>query len=753
MNPLLKRLLLVLAFIGIAIYYIYPPEKKITLGLDLKGGTQYVLQLDLAKIDERRQSSAVDKAIEILRKRLDKSGVGEIILQPRGKDRIEVQIPGLKEADKLQTRKNLERVAYLEFRLVHPQNNEELARMKQEGGLPPIGYELMRLQEKRSQGAPIDEQLLVKRNPELTGKHLVRAAPMNSQGGGYEVAFELSSDGGDIFRRVTRENIGNRLAILLDKKVMSAPRINSEIGSRGVITGDFDYKDAFELANVLENPLETPVAIIEERSVEPTLGMDSIKSGAMAGIIGIALVVVFMVAYYLRAGLIANVALLINVILLFGVLAIFKFTLTLPGIAGIILTIGIAVDANVLIYERIREELRKGKPLAAAIDAGFNRAFGTIMDANITTLITSVVLMWLGRGPVQGFGVTLSAGIVTSVFSAMVVSRMIFDFLLLNNKMNKLTMLSMVSQTNIKFLSFRLPAFALSAVIIMAGLMLFIQKGEKAYGVDFTGGDAVSFDFKRDARVDVSALRDAVLKAGIKDSFIQYQKELSGEGEVLYVKVKFGEGETVRKALSDTFPQAGFTQRSFDSVGGAIGGEIKQMAVLGLGVASVLILIFITARFEFAYAVGAIASLLHDVLICMAFLFFTDRQLSLPVLGALLTIAGYSLNDTIVVFDRIREEFKLKGEGYGFANLINLSINETLSRTLLTSLTTFIAAFSLYLFGGGVINDFAFVLVIGIITGTYSSVFIASPFLLLQHPSKLKPQEAPSTPGAQKQKA
>ncbi|MBI4024153.1 MAG: protein translocase subunit SecD [Verrucomicrobia bacterium] len=747
-RPLLNRFLIVLAAIGIAIYHIHPPDKTIKLGLDLQGGTSYTLKLDLSKLEDFRRAGAVEKAMEILRKRVDRYGVAEPIIQPSGKDRIIVQIPGLNEKDKASARSQLERVAYLEFRLAHPRNEEELERMRSMKTPPPAGYELLTRTEKKPGRPDVEERVLVKLKPELTGKHLVKAAAMYGPSG-YEVDFQLSATGGDIFRKVTRDNVGHRLAIVLDKKLVSAPRINSEIGDRGQITGDFDQREAFDLANALENPLETPVKIIEERGVDASLGADSVRSGLRAGIVGFSLVVVFMLAYYLRAGFIANIALLVNVILLFGILTIFKFTLTLPGVAGIILTVGIAVDANVLIYERIREELRKGKPLVTAMDAGYNRAFSTIIDANVTTLITALVLSWLGTGPVQGFGLTLSAGIVTSVFSAVVVSRLIFDAILRYDKLEKLAMLSMVRQTSINFLGFKWPAIALSAAIILGGGLVALKKGNEIYGVDFTGGDAVTLKFSQ--RTDVSRVRMALDEAGLKECFLQYQREVGSGAEVLLVKTGFDAGEKAVAALKSAFPQAGFTQLQLDKVGGTVGRELQWTALKGLLVASLCILVYITARFEFAYAVGAIIALLHDVLVCLAFFFFTDRQLSLPAIGALLTIAGYSLNDTIVVFDRIREEFKLKGEKLGFIQLINLSVNETLSRTILTSLTTFIAAVALYVFGGGVINDFAFILVVGVVTGTYSSVFIASPVLLIWHPSKLAPQENEKSMGAQRQ--
>lgn len=750
-RPLLKRFLLVLVVLALGLWHLWPPQKTITLGLDLKGGTAYTLELDLSKLESYRHKDALDKAVEILRKRLDATGLGEVAIQPSGENRVIVQVPGLDPSKKASTRSQLERVAKLELRLVHPRNQEELARMQTTRGAPPPGYALSTLTSKHPGQAETEEKVLVKIVPELTGKHLTRAAAMNGPGG-YEVAFELNSAGAEIFRRVTRANIGNRLAIVLDNKLISAPVIQSEIGGRGQITGDFDYREAMDLANSLENPLETPLKVVEERSVDPSLGKDSVTSGIRAGIVGLVAVVIFMTVYYLRAGLIANFALCVNILLLLSVLAIFKFTLTLPGVAGIILTVGIAVDANVLIFERIREELRKGKALASAVDAGFNRAFGTIIDANMTTLITALVLSWLGTGPVQGFGYTLSAGVVTSVFSAVVISRLIMDAWLRWAKPTKLAMLSMVAQTRINFLGFKWPAWLLSGAIILGGAFLAVKKGNAIYGVDFTGGDSLTLRFSQ--RVDPSALRRALDSAGFHEAFIQYQREVQGSGEALVVRVPYEQGDRAQKALADAFPDAGIATVKLDKVGGMVGKELQHKALLGLGVASIGILIYITARFEFAYAVGAVVALLHDAAICLALFFFTDRQLSLTAIGALLTIAGYSLNDTVVIFDRIREEFRLRGQQMTFVELINLSVNETLSRTLLTSLTTLIAAVSLYVFGGGVINDFAFILVVGVITGTYSSVFIASSFLLLWHPSKLAPREtarAPAKPGMERE--
>jgi SecD/SecF fusion protein len=360
--------------------------------------------------------------------------------------------------------------------------------------------------------------------------------------------------------------------------------------------------------------------------------------------------------------------------------------------------------------------LNAGQDLRLAVREGFGKAFGTIIDANMTTLITALVLTWTGSGPVQGFGVVLSVGICTSVFCALVVTRFILDICIYKLGWEKLTMLSIIGDTSIDFLRWRWPAAAVSIAIVAAGLFSMVHKGQNFLGVDFIGGDALTMSYKQ--RVDVAQLRDALEKSGSKDNTIQYQSN-----NQLFVKTQYEKGEHAIQTLQQAFPAAGFSAERVDRVGPTVGWELTKTAIWSLALASIGILIYISARFEFAYAVGAVVALLHDVLITLGVFVLAGRELTLPAIGALLTIGGYSLNDTVVVFDRIREEVQLKGDRLDFARIINLSVNRVL-----------------LIFGGGVINDFAFILVVGVITGTYSSVFIAAPILLFWHPSHLKPQ-------------
>jgi SecD/SecF fusion protein len=335
---------------------------------------------------------------------------------------------------------------------------------------------------------------------------------------------------------------------------------------------------------------------------------------------------------------------------------------------------------------------------------------------------------------VQGFGIALSVGVCTSVFCALVVTRFFFDVLIYKFGMEKLTMLTLVKETNIDFLRWRWAAVALSAALLLAGGFSMLQKGKDFLGVDFVGGDAVTLVYKQ--KVDVAEIRSAIEKSGSSDNTIQYQAN-----DQLFIKTEYDKGEKAVAILKQTFPQAGFVSAQIEKVGPTVGKELTKTAIWSLVLAAIGILIYITARFEFAYAVGTVVGLLHAVLVTLGLYVLSGRELTLPAIGALLTAGGYSLNDTVVVFDRIREEVRLKGDRLEFAKIINLSVNRVLGRTLLTALTTLVASFCLLIFGGGVINDFAFILIAGILTGTYSSVFIAAPILLFWHPSHLKPQQ------------
>lgn len=792
-----------------------PIQEKVKLGLDLRGGTSFTLEIDESNLDSKKErKEARQRALEIIRNRVDGMGMTEPIIYPvPDSNRLVVQMPGLQEEDRDQALRTLEQKAFLEFRMVHPEKDEmvedlfekevapegykiithseqgragqvverhyykrtkeaegekeaeELSQQIKRFEAPP-GYEFMLREVEIKPGVKAYEPYYVQRKRELTGEYITDASVDYQRFGQPMVSLKLDSEGKRRFRNVTKDyapggekNPGEEqrfLAIVLDGTLYSAPWLKTPIyNGKAVIEGSFSVQEAQRLATVLQaGSLPTPVDLVEERGVDPSLGRDSIRSGKNAAIFAGVAVVIFMLAYYLGAGVVANLALILDILLLpLGMLMVSGFlsfftgetggassklalpTLTLPGIAGIVLTIGMAVDANVLIFERIREEQRSGKRFMPAVAAGYEKAFSTIFDANITTLITAVILFWQGAGPVRGFAVTLSAGIVVSMYTVLVVTRMLFNIVGEKGNVQKLKMLRLVKDTNIDFLSKRHIAAVISGLLIIVTWIGFAQKGQDNFGVDFTGGTSLVFNFEE--KVPVQDLRDALHAEGIEDPFIQYQDVISGSSadgmdEFMELKVGHEDGDLAKDTVLETFSGQGFKNIKTDSVGPQVGEELKQKGIYAIVLALIGIIIYVSVRFEFAFAAGAITALLHDVLITIGVFCILGNQLSLPIIAALLTIVGYSVNDTIVVFDRIREDLKLY-KGRPYKEICNISINQTLSRTLLTSLTTVLSVTILLVFGGGAIQDFALALFIGVIVGTYSSMFVATPVVLFWH--------------------
>ncbi|HEX7861885.1 MAG TPA: protein translocase subunit SecD [Verrucomicrobiae bacterium] len=709
---------------------------QIKLGLDLQGGTAFMVRMQQVDrpagtndVDEIDRNAQIDQAIEVLRRRVDAFGVAEPIIQKGGEDRILVQLPGLSEAEIESARTAISKPASLAFRLVHPESDQFL----QQGIIPP-GYE--RLTQRRAAQQPGQpEQLvpyLVKKGAEqgLIGKYVTRAGvirdPMSNQP---LITMRFDSEGARLFGDVTRANVGRLLAIVLDGEIYSAPRINGPItGGSAQIEGDFSLKEALDLSHVLMNPLEAPLQIEEQRAVDPSLGKDSIRSGVTASVAAAALTFAFMLFFYFLAGMVANVALLLNVIILLGFMCSIDATLTLPGIAGIALTIGMAVDANVLIFERIREEIAKGKSLRGALIAGYDRAFGTILDSHVTTLITSLILIWKGTGPIKGFGVTLAIGVAVSLFTALMVTRLIFNAMIERNLIKSLKMMPIVKIPAIDFLKgAKFTAIASIAIILVGVGYAAFGRGADVLGVDFRGGDGTTYRFAQ--RVDMDRLRNELVKLNVGDPQIQYQRSVVDQSETLNVVTEYGSGPRVATALQQQFPDAKFQLVGNDQVGPTVGAEIQKSAIISALLAFFGVLVYVAMRYEFGFAIAAVVATLHDVLVTMGIFFLMGGELSAPMVAAVLTIIGYSVNDKIVILDRIREDLKLGVRG-SFRDVINLALNQTLSRTLITGGSVILATLALYLFGGGIINDFAFTFLVGILVGTYSSIYIAAPLVL-----------------------
>ena len=725
-----KRLLamtLTLLLVIFSIWGNWPPEKKIRLGLDIKGGTSFLIRL--VKGDKEVTKGMLGQAVEVIRKRVDYFGSGEPIISPVGVDRILIQIPGLDTAKIQEARDQLSRVARLEFRMVYPDNGKRLQDIDASKDVIPPDYRI-EVYKMTAEGneKPREERLLVKKKADLGGEHVSHASAGYGNEG-WEVRLDFDSEGAKRFGDITAANVGHRFAIVLDGVIQSAPVIKAAIyGGNAVISGGrMGEEEARSLASVLENPLQTPVSIEEERSVSPTLGLDSIRASIFAGLVGLAITLACVLVYYRFAGLVADVVLIINLILLMGAFKLIPggVVLTLPGIAGIILTIGLSVDANVLIYERLREEMALGKSLKVALQAAYQKAFSSIFDANVTTLITAAILYIMATGPVRGFAISLTCGILASLFTALIVGRTCFGWLVDTGRLKRISMLHLISSQNINFLGKGFIACMCSLALLLAGATAFYLRGERNFGVDFRGGDLITLSAP--GKVDIGQVRNALKPIGLADASIQ--ESTQGGKSYITIRTPLNTSDKVEKQIIQTLPNAGFKIEGSERVGALVGGELAKSSLIALGLGILGILIFVTFRFELSFAVGAIVALLHDVLMTVGVFALLGRELTLTMVGAVLTIAGYSINDTIVVYDRIREGLA-SGRRGTIEEIMNSSINQTLSRTILTSTVTLIPILCLFFFGGAVLRDFSLAIIIGVVVGTYSSIFIASPIVL-----------------------
>jgi SecD/SecF fusion protein len=722
-----KRLLataLMALLVTFSLITIWPPDKKIRLGLDIQGGTSFLIRLEQGEKEITKEM--LDQAVEVIRKRVDYFGGGEPVISPVGKDRILVQIPGLGTEKIEEARQQLSRVAKLEFRLVYPDNGQRLQAIDAGTEVTPPEYKIETYKAHAEEGKkPREERLLVKKKADLGGEH-VTSAHAGFGNDGWEVSLNFDSEGAKTFGKITEQHVNHRFAVVLDGVIQSAPNIREPIyGGNARISGSFAEQEARSLASVLENPLQTPVRIEEERSVSPTLGLDSIRASIIAGLIGLALTLVCVMIYYKFAGLIANLALLINIVLLIGALTMFNFVLTLPGIAGIILTIGIAVDASVLIYERLREELALGKSLKIAVQSAYDKAFSSIFDANVTTLITAAILFWKASGPVKGFAISLSLGILASLFTALIVGRNALSWFVDTGRVKRISMLHLISSHNFNFLGKGFIACMCSLALMIAGATAFYVRGDRNFGVDFRGGDLITLSSTQP--VSVHDVRQALEPVHLGEALIQQSAQ--GGKNYITIRSSINTSEVIEKQVANALPQAQFKVERAERVGALVGGELAKTSLWALALGILGILIFVTFRFELSFAVGAIVAVLHDVIITVGVFSLLGRELTLTMVGAVLTIAGYSINDTIVVYDRIREGLA-SGRRGSIEQIMNDSINQTLSRTILTSTVTLIPIICLFFLGGAVLRDFALAIIVGVVVGTYSSIFIAAPIVL-----------------------
>lgn len=679
-----------------------------------------------------RNDRAADQSLEIVRRRIDEAGIAEPTVMRQGANRILVQLPGVQDPGRIKAL--LGSTARLTFHLVASQQNP--------GHVP--GTHML-----PHQGS--EERLRIRQAVLLEGERLTDAsASFDQRTGEPIVQFRLDGTGGRRFAEITKANVGRPFAIVLDGKILSAPVIREPIlGGSGQISGSFTAQSARDLAVLLRaGALPVPMKVIEERTVGADLGSDAIDRGITTGLIGFGLVFCFMLVLYGPWGLIANLALAINVTLTFAALSLLEATLTLPGIAGIVLGIGLAVDANILINERIREELARGKGTRAALDAGFRRAYSTIVDSNVTTLIATTMLFALGSGPVRGFAVTMGLGIVISMFTAVSIVRLIMNLWVGVGPVPRPLRIGPVfglrlipDGTQFRFMRARFLGVAVSAVLSIASLAMVISPGLN-YGIDFVGGTLMEVRTEQPARLDQLRSGLSALNLGevaLQEAGSAHQVLLRIERQPGDDQAQIAATERVREALSDIAP--GSAIERVEVVGPKVSGELMEAGVLAVVLAALAMLIYIWIRFEWQFAVGAIVTLVLDVTKAVGLFALTGMDFNLTAIAALLTLIGYSVNDKVVVYDRMRENLRLF-KTMPLRELIDLSINTTLARSIYTSATALLSMLPMALAGGSAVDNFAIAMVFGIVVGASSSVFIAAPILLFLGEGRLRPPRA-----------
>ena len=658
---------------------------------------------------------AVEQSLEVIRQRVDQVGVSEPTIQRVGANRILVQLPGAQDPTRL--RQLLGSTAKMSFHMLA------------DDGTARAGVSMLKDDEGRTY--PVLDRV------ELSGDRLADArVSFEPNTNEPVVTFRFDSAGSNRFAEITRENVGRPFAIVLDDKVLSAPVIREPItGGSGQISGNFSAESASTLSAMLRaGALPAKLTVIEERTVGADLGADAIRKGIIAGLIGFGLVVGFILLLYGWWGLLANAALALNVVLTFAGLTLLGATLTLPGIAGIVLGIGLAVDANVLINERIREETAKGRTALAAIDAGFSRAYATIVDSNMTALIATTLLFFFGSGPVRGFAVTMGLGILISMFTAVSIVRVLMVAIAARKRLKTIEIRPLLpfklipDGTNIRFMNARHFGLAVSAFLSIASIVLFVTPGLN-YGVDFKGG--IQLEVKTAKAPDLSNLRHALEELKLGEITLQG----AGENSVLVRAERQPGGEEAQTVALNRLKQTitetekGSTIAQTEVVGPKVSGELATAGIISVVLASLAMLVYIWVRFEWPFAVGAIATLVLDVTKSLGFFALTGLDFNLTAIAALLTLVGYSVNDKVVVYDRMRENMRLY-KSMPLRDVIDKSINETLGRSIYTSATAFLAMLPMAIWGGSAVSSFAIPMVFGIFVAAVSSVFIAAPILL-----------------------
>ena len=767
-------------------------QGRLKLGLDLQGGVSFTLKVDPTGAESGEKgagdkssvsrSDMVNQALQVMEQRVNQFGVAEPVLRPVGDLSLEIQLPGEDAANNPDVIDSLKKPAKLEFRQVH--RTERPAETEREHSLrslpvdPMLGaasaistYEVLTIRDTDSKTGEVRiTRYYVRKAADATGKIIKAASGRSDDGISFYVDMKFTDEGskkfGDLTAKIAEGNARSvgQLAIVLDGKLQSAPTVRDAIrGGGATITGSFSREEAVELANVLNNPLEFPLIIQDVTSVGPSLAKDAQGKSVVASLVAVGLVIFFMVGFYVWGGFIAILGMILNLLMILGAMAYFGATITLPGVAALVLTLGMAVDANILIFERVREEAALGKDRSVALREGYARATWTIIDANLTTLLTALILVFMGSGPIRGFGITLTIGIFTTVFTSLVTCRGLQELALSRGVMTRVFGLPVFRPTlDIPFLKFARVAFIASWLIIGLGLTQLAIKGKEAFGKDFRGGESTLVALAPGAAVNTGDIAKLAASIGLADTTVTVQTPVGGGEPTLRIETELtkdkSKGEFANVAaivgaikaktpeiLKDRSASVDKLMLSKEAIGGSVSSELRSNAVWSVILALLGIGLYVSLRFETGFGVAAMVATLHDVLLTIALFVAFGGQFNATLIAAILLIIGYSINDTIVVFDRIREELQAN-PGRELRDVIHFAINRTLSRTTLTAATVFLCAVALWAFGAGDVRLYGEIFIYGVLTGTFSSIFIASPVFYWWHKGDRKGVDAAELP-------
>ena len=767
-------------------------QGRLKLGLDLQGGVSFTLKVDPTGAESGEKTAGdkssvshadmVNQALQVMEQRVNQFGVAEPVLRPVGDLSLEIQLPGEDAANNPDVIDSLKKPAKLEFRQVHrterPTETEREHSLRSLPVDPMLGsasaistYEVLTIRDIDSKTSEVRvTRYYVRKAADATGKIIKSASGRSDDGISFYVDMKFTDEGskkfGDLTAKIAEGNSRSvgQLAIVLDGKLQSAPTVREAIRSTGAtITGSFSREEAVDLANVLNNPLEFPLIIQDVTSVGPSLAKDAQGKSVVASLVAVGLVIFFMVGFYVWGGFIAILGMILNLLMILGAMAYFGATITLPGVAALVLTLGMAVDANILIFERVREEAALGKDRSVALREGYARATWTIIDANLTTLLTALILVFMGSGPIRGFGITLTIGIFTTVFTSLVTCRGLQELALSRGVMTRVFGLPVFRPTlDIPFLKFARIAFIASWLVIGLGLTQLAIKGKEAFGKDFRGGESALVALAPGAAVNTGDIAKLAASIGLEDTTVTVQTPVGGGEPTLRIETELtkdkSKGEFANVAaivgaiqaktpeiLKDRAASVDKLMLSKEAIGGSVSSELRTNAVWSVILALLGIGLYVSLRFETGFGVAAMVATLHDVLLTIALFVAFGGQFNATLIAAILLIIGYSINDTIVVFDRIREELQAN-PGRELRDVIHFAINRTLSRTTLTAATVFLCAVALWAFGAGDVRLYGEIFIYGVLTGTFSSIFIASPVFYWWHKGDRKGVDAAELP-------